>query len=103
MKKSKDRDAEKLGAFLDDAMLKAADLILKPDVVEAGAKAIRKLFDRDGIQYGSETLAALKVGMQMAISARGDTQLEVPLLMTVVKLVAVEKGAEGVGKLAAKK
>ncbi len=91
--------SQKMRRTMDDMLAMAADETLDAEIIEAGRQSMKQKLDDLGVEYNSVNLSILKAGMEFMMiaekkSQEADKDVSMPVLITVAKLMKVERDLE---------
>ncbi len=85
------------------ALVAAAEDLLDDKTIEAGRQSFKSKLEDCGLEYTADSLAAAKLGAEFMMVAQDQGQkagkdINMPVLMTLAKLVQVERDIEKTAK-----
>ncbi len=86
----KKKNVEQLSGMFTELLEETGAAHIDDKTSAAGKKAVTKMLEREGLKYNISSLRAVRAGMTILLSSP-DKELNVPMLLTVSKLIKEEK------------
>lgn len=92
----REKDMEAIQGEMKGFMLSIGKKMIPDEIIETGRTTILDLLIKEKAEYTVTNLRCIRIGMEMMLGAGGKDNVQVPLLMTQLRLIEIEEQLESI-------